>query len=219
MQKRCTWSQEEIDFLQSNVGEYPFASVIRRYNQAALKRGWPKRTWHSIRWKCEHLRLSRAVSDSSVIKLADARRILGWSGFFCDQLIKKPELNHILKPFKEYSWYIERKRLARLALSHPELFYGISQDKLYFVIEDMDVVNSIKDSLSRAKKSPYTIKCIETGEEWDNALTAAEYFNVSRYTIQHSINEKRPVACLNLTFERLRPIPSKLKKQPRNAHD
>jgi len=219
MQKRYIWSQEEIDFLQSNVGEYPFASVIRRYNQTALKRGWPKRTRHSIKWKCEHLKLSWAVSDSSIIKLADVRRILGWSRFLCEQLVQNPELSRILKPFKECFWYIKRKKLARLALLHPELFHGISCDKLYLVIEDMDTVDAIRSSLSLAKKSPYAIRCVETGEEWDSAPIAARHFNVSRYTIQHSVNKKQPVPCLGLTFERLRPMPSKLKKQPRNAHD
>jgi hypothetical protein len=213
------WSQEEIDFLQSNVGEYPFASVIRRYNQTALNRGWPKRTWHSIKWKCEHLKLSWAVSNSSIIKLADVRHVFGWSRFFCDQLIKTPKFKHILSPFKEGFWYVERKRLARLALLHPELFHGISCDKLYSVIEDMDTINAIRSSLSLAKKSPYTIRCVETGEEWDSAPIAAKHFNVSHYTIQRSVEQKRTVACLNLTFERIRPVLGKIKQHPCNKDD
>jgi hypothetical protein len=213
------WSQEEVDFLRSNVGEYPFASVIRRYNQTALNRGWPKRTWHSIKWKCEHLKLSWAVSDSSIIKLVDVRRMLGWSELFCKQLIQNPELSCILKPFKEYFWYVERKKLARLALLHPELFHGISCDKLYLVIEDMDTINAIRSSLSLAKKSPYTIRCVETGEEWDSAPIAARHFNVSHHTIQRSVEQKRTVACLNLTFERIRPVLGKIKQHPCNKDD
>ncbi len=219
MQERHAWSQEEVDFLQSIVGEYPFASVVRRYNQAAIRRNWPKRTRSSIKWKCEHLKLSWSVSDSFIIRLADARQILGWSRFFCDQLIKKPELNCILKPFKEGFWYVERKRIAKLARLYPELFCGVSRDDLYLVTEDMSVIDSIKDSLSASKRSAYAVRCVETGEEWDNALVAAKRFSVSHHTIQRSTEQKKPVACLNLTFERIRPLRGRIKQQPRAKHD
>jgi hypothetical protein len=213
------WSQEEVDFLRSNVGEYPFESVVRRYNQTALRRGWHKRTWYSIKWKCEHLGLSWVVSNSSIIKLADVRHVFGWSRFFCDQLIKTPKFKHILSPFKEGFWYIERKKLVRLALAYPELFFGISRDNLYLILEDMSAVDSVRNSPFCVKKSLHAVKCLETSEEFDNALVAAKHFNVSHYTIQRSVEQKRTVACLNLTFERIRPASSKIKQQPYNKDD
>lgn len=219
MQKKHVWSQEEIDFLKLIVGEYPFVSAVIRYNQTAIRRNWPKRTRASIRWKCEHLGLSRAVSDSFIIKLADAGQILGWSDFFCKQLIKKPELNRILKPFKECFWYVERKRLAKLALLHPELFCGVSRDNLYLVVEDMSVVDLIQDSLSNSRKSSRAVRCIETGEEWDNVQVAAKNYNVSVYPIRRSIRTRKPVMCLNLTFERPCPTSGKIKPQTCDAHD
>jgi hypothetical protein len=214
------WSAKEVDYLRALVGEYPFRSAVTRYNQAARRRKWPTRTRFSIINKCEKLGLSIMVENSSIIRLADAGKMLKWNKWFTERLARKPDIKAILKPIKYCYWYVERKNLAQLALLRPELFHGVSRDDLYAVIEDMDVVDSIKDHLSCPKKPLYTVICVETGQEWENALIAAKCLNVSRDRIQHSIVTGETIACLGLTFKRARRFRSgKTKQHPRTAHD
>ena len=214
------WSTQEVDYLRSIIGEYPFCSAIKRYNQTARRRKWPTRTRYSITNKCEELSLSIMVEDSSIIRLVDAGRMLKWSRWSIEQLTKKTDTKAILKPVKHCFWYVERKNLARLARLRPELFHGVSRDDLYAVIEDMDVIDSIKDYLSCPKKSLYTVTCVETGQEWSSASIAASHLNVSASRIRHSIVTGETIACLGLTFKRARHFRSgKTKQHPRTAHD
>ena len=184
-----------------------------------MRRGWPRRTRHAIEQKCNNLGVSTAVNNSSIITLLDARTTLGWSRWTAGQLTKNADMRAILRPVKHGVWYVERKRLAKLALLRPELFHGVSPDDLYFVIEDRDIVDSIRDCLTFPKKSYQAIRCVETNREWNNTQIAAKYFNVSIHSIQRSIKTGKPVACLNLTFERIRPLRGRIKQQPRAKHD
>ncbi len=211
MSKTIPWSPEELAYLAEHDSNMPFAMVADSFHRQALEQGWPSRSESAIRNM--RFKLGRTNPMKTTMRIGEltttggAALILGCS----QKRILKIVTNPLNRSFLQVIWtgtmrYISREGWRRLARERPKALAGFDPDRLFQLLEDRDLAEEV------AARYPlhlgcYPIRCIETGQRWDSARKAAAELFVNSAYICRTIRERRPVAVLGLSFERVRNTP------------
>jgi hypothetical protein len=201
------WSPEEVRYLSEIGDSLPLGILFRRFRRRAEAKGWPKRTDSAIAGKVFKLglrhRQSRMRADD-MTSPGGAAQILGCPADRVSKWFEDPSLSPILKPvFCRNVRYVDRKGWRRLANERPDVLGGFDVDRLFMLLEDRDLAEAVAEAYPYQRKDN-RIRCIETGRIWPSASHAAREYFVTFSAICYAIRERRPVAVLGLSFERVR---------------
>ena len=198
------WTAPEIDYLEQYAGQVPFPDLVYQMHRKAMKHGWPVRSavairkWLNTRGQHVGCRHGEWMTYSGVGDLLNCSsdRVANWA--------RTPEVRAILEPrWRGKAWFTSRDSWRRLARKMPRILGGFSADALFLLLEDRDLAEQVA-AAHRSTLGDWRIRCIETGEIYENCSAAARRYHLNRSTINRAIHEGRPVASIGLTFEQLR---------------
>jgi len=173
MAKYPLWTQEEHDYLESLVGNYPFRQVVLKYQSKAKKMGWPYRSSTSIKVRTSrHIGTRKAIDQNFTYHtLAD---ILGYNRYRVREWVRsgKLEVERVGKLTK-----VTKKSLQSFAEKYPRLLSDADEIGLRFLFGD-DKAQGLMDlpsAISKEKK----VYCKRTGIVYPsiNAAAKANYMN------------------------------------------
>jgi hypothetical protein len=168
------WQPEEIAFVQDLAGDVPVGMLTRSFNIWAKGRGRPTRSRGAIQrqiWKnCGNISTIPAgewLTTQDIGRAVDRcqEAVLRWAklGYFhCDHVRKEG-----------YGWFISRVGLRRLAKRRPQLFRHLDRERLYDLLEDVDVVDHVLTADCPKLRKLAPVRCIETGETYRSIRAAA----------------------------------------------
>jgi hypothetical protein len=200
----AAWSKEQIKFLEDFSGELPFNLLLKKYHEK-----WPnpneKRTERAMYLKLHAMNISAAAKDGEWINTANVSRILGISNKRVYHWIKKrKDVSKCLRPiYYQRRAFAPRSRWRKVAAKFPELFGGISHEKLQDLIEDTELARQIT-SCYRYRMDDTRIMCLETGIVYPSCKEAAREVHVSPKTIRRYAGTSSCIPSLGLTFQYLR---------------
>ena len=183
--RRCIpWTQAETDRLEMLAGTVPLPEVIQRYNSWAVRQRppLPHRSTAAIwRHACRQRISLRCCGDK--LTISDAASLLGVT---FARIRRWTKLGY-LRTYN-YGWvYVARADLVAMAWERPELFCGISWDRLYQLLEDEGVCHHIARAPGYrvGPLGQRRVRCVETGQVFPsfNAAGAAvcrNKFGISR---------------------------------------
>lgn len=194
--KPARWTAREMEMLEQMAGDQPPDRLIRSYNNWAKRQGFTARTHGAIL-----TRLSRAGIS--------ARAEGDWvsSGYVCATLgigidTTQRWTDHRGIPHHRggrNARFFRRSDLRRVAREQPETFGGISADRLFLLLEDRELADSIAARFPRRAMEPRPVRAVETGWSYPSVRAAAARFNICRQAIQHAIRTGGTAAGLHWT--------------------
>jgi hypothetical protein len=191
------WSSVEADMVEQLAGDVPPDQLIDAYNQWADQKGYPQRSKQAILSRVKRSGLSnRAIGE--------------WvsSGYICRVLDVGYDRANRLSDHREVHChradsgyrYFKRSDLRRAAKESPEIFRGISANRLYLLLEDRELSESIAAAYPLPGNSPKSVCAIETGWTFPSINAACRHFHVSHGAIQQAIRTGRESAGYHWTY-------------------
>lgn len=208
------WTDLEIETLMQLCGDIPRCRIFSAYNAWASGHGYPARSQKALHIKAHRLGLSlraigawltnKAIADILGISM---KTVESWARRYPDYPKRKVDQ-------RMPCGYTKRSELVKWASRHPHLFGGIDRDRLFMLLENDTVVDSIvKQYPFRPATTP--IKCLDTGKVWPSMRAAANELYVVRATIHDAIRHDHLVAGRRLV--RLLPKRAHSIPKPTNA--
>jgi hypothetical protein len=200
------WTREESECLESLAGDYPLREVVNRYHRRAGQEGWPVRSKGSIRMRLWRLGYGSRVRYGQWLTNGAVGEILGCPGNRVRMWFWGERTSAILEPkFLGNAYYVSRKAWRRLAKDRPEVLGGFPADRLFQLLEDRELAESVAARFPR-HFGDWSVRCVETGQVWRSAVAAGRELHVAPHTITLAIRQRRPVTVLALRFEALREV-------------
>lgn len=202
--KGTRWSRQEIDLLDSLIGDLPFPVLVEAYNRQAKSRGWVSRTSAAIGGRIIRNGQRMRASQGEHTTTCGAAALLGCSCARVEAWTRREHVEKVLQPL----WvggirYIKRSAWRSLAHRYPEVMGGFSADALYSLLEDRDLAERVAH-VCPYKLNDQSVQCVETGHVYSSCREAAAEHHVTAQAISRAIREGRPVAVIERTFVRLR---------------
>lgn len=162
MQKKgkAAWSNEEVQFLEGNLGSVPFPSLIKSFKKWAKKQGYSDRTTTAIEVQIHrmtsHSHLSRKCTEDNFTVYELARGL----GIPMER-IRNFVRNGILKPRKvsRNQNAVKRKDAIALILNNPSHFASCDRDNLFWLLEDKELVETVKSSEPSTRGFRRAVRC------------------------------------------------------------
>lgn len=202
--KYPAWSAAEAAFLDRLAGDLPFAELAERYRKQALRKKWPFRSDKAILTRLRRTGQRGRARHGPELTTGSAAGLLGCPGTRVEAWLRQQRINDILQP----RWvgkvrYIERRAWRRLAEERPEVFGGFSASRLFLLLEDRELAESIASRYSKPL-GDWRVRCIETGRIYPSCVAVAKAHHVTQAAVSVAIRQRRPVRVLGMTFEALR---------------
>jgi hypothetical protein len=100
---------------------------------------------------------------------------------------------------------VSRQNWRRLARERPQALGGFDADRLFALLEDRELAEEVANRYPRPR-GDWRVRCVETGQIWPSAVSAARELHVSQAAITLAMRQARPVRVLAMTFEALREV-------------
>jgi hypothetical protein len=172
------WSADDLAQLEALVGDVPFSLVVRRFNRWAADNGRPARSEKAIASRCKRSGLPlRCHGDW--LSLRGVAEILGCSRARVRAWVHRGWL----RAHRITYVYVSRLDLRRLARFRPHLFAGIDRWRLFQLLEDEAMAETIARLYPRSGRAPKPTRCVETGRVWPTIQAAAKAVHVHRRAI------------------------------------
>lgn len=198
------WSPAESDYLEQLAGDVPFPELLRRMRDRGECEGWPVRTVAAIRKRMYVMGLECRARHGTWTTTGGAAELLGVPIDRVSKWLENRSTARILQPKRISQFhYVTRAGWRRLAQQRPELFGGISSDRLHALLEDRELAERVAAE-HPLRRDDYRIRCLETGQVWASRSAAARELHVSIAAIALAMREGRAVTVLGMTFEALR---------------
>ena len=212
------WSPEEQAIVKSLASEYPTSLI-----QKKLKGKGYERSRKSIQDKMSSLKLTLRVSASKWLSRPDFCAHLECTEGKLRAAMRNKQIASVLEAKKiDNKWFFPRSGIIKLAKCKPGFFAGVSRDNLFYLLEDMDLVEKIATEYPY-KFSDFRVRSSD-GTEYRSATHASKFLGVSRWEIMRSIKDGRSVLVFtpgkrqNLTFERIGDTYIKLRKHSQSIN-
>jgi len=183
VQRRATWSDEEVGIIHELISTMPPNQFINTYLIMASTRGLPKRSDTAIRLKAYELgySLEPEIEYLSMQKIAN---LLGVSRDAVDNW-RQLGLETYRKSNKLGSrHYVCRRSFRRFARKRPEVLGGTNRFGLFCLLEDEKWVDKIlsqyPDRWYGCGKGAQRVKCVETGKVFNSMGEAGKSVYVTR---------------------------------------
>lgn len=138
---RPAWRPEEAQYLEDLIGVHPLRTIVLRYNKWAKANDKPVRSSEAIESKVKRLGLKTSDLDDnfSVQSLAIG---LGIAPTKLRKLIQRGLLKPKIVTARQHS--VSRKAATKLILDYPQYFSSCDPDRLFWILEDHDLVKKVK---------------------------------------------------------------------------
>lgn len=191
------WTEEEDQFLRDEMGSYDLTTLTQMFNRFCKKKGWTKRSSGAISMRIYRLGGSVATEDVTTFGTITLAKFLGihkdrinrWKKFGLGRYEKYGK--------KEKLWRVTIKQLHEFGKEHPEFFYNIPYDKLFYIFpEDHELCKKcLQYESPKTMYSGKKIKCVDlkTGEirifqDFDELYRT---LYISRKTIKEAIRDRQ----------------------------
>lgn len=185
---RARWSERELEMLAQMLVDHPYKRVPSVYNSWAVQAGFTLRTRLAIRRKIASLQVADKASGDWV-SAAYICAVLGVSlatpRYWTDR--------HEIPCYRDgrRRRYFQRSALRSAARKRPEIFGGISADRLFLLLEDRDLADDIAARFPRRGTDPKPVRAVETGWLYPSMTAAAKRMGVRHSSIYGAINNGR----------------------------
>lgn len=191
------WSARELEMLEQMLVDYPYKRVLSIYNSWAVQAGFVLRTELAIRQKIASLRVMDKASGDWVS-----------AGYICAVLgvtLATPKYwanRHKIPCYRDgrRRRYFQRSELKSAARRQPEIFGGISADRLFLLLEDRDLADDIASRFTRRGTDPKPVRAVETGWLYPSITAAAKRMGVRHSSIYNAINHGHRAAGHHWTY-------------------
>jgi hypothetical protein len=185
------WQPEEIEFVRELAGEVPMNVLTHQFNSWAEDRGRPIRSRGAIQrqiWKrCGNI---SSIPEGEWLTTHDIGRAVDR----CQEAVLRwAKLGHIHRQHvrKEgYGWFISRRGLRQIARSRPQLFQHLNRERLYSLLEDLEVVEHVLTADCRKLRRFAPVRCIETGETYRSIRAAANSLGCRPNTVAMALKRR-----------------------------
>lgn len=179
MAKPVYWQPEEVALLDKYAERLPFPLLVEKLHALERKLGIPLRTEGAIDAKIYKMGWRRGVNDECMPVFTIAKtlgvphhRVKRWLKFVKHLKVRD-------------RFYIKLEDLKVFAKEHPERFAEISEDRLKWLLQDDELVQTCLKQKS-LRPSPTPVKCIETGVIFKSKHAAEKVLGLQRSSIQKS---------------------------------
>lgn len=177
------WTNEEIEFLQENVGSDEVQSVV-----TAFKKRWPDRTDESVLIKITRLNLSRIPIDGGW-NCTGLGNLLGCDRDRVHDWIERGLLKTSRRKGKKRHRILE-KHFAEFATNHPEWLRDIPADRLSILLPD-PIVSVIEALPDRTRGVRFKVRSQRTGRVYGSLRSAEKSEYLSRRSIADIVKTGR----------------------------
>lgn len=191
--KRRNWTLEEIASLESIASTTYPPRVCEEYNRWANRSGYRARSRWSIISAMSRHKISRKP-ECSFVTSGYISEILGISLDVPQRWFEKGYVDATWNGNQRSKRYYKRSDLVAMARRHPELLGGISRDRLFALLEDADLADSIAVAYPTHKGAGRPIQVVETGAVFPSVSAAARAFYVRPQSIYFAMRQNRTCA-------------------------
>lgn len=191
--QRYWWSKQELDYLESLIGDYPASLAIDYFQAWAAKRRYPARSRSTIRFKIQ-ASFGSSLPVGIFITTATLRELIGVTNTTIDRWVRLGYLKPHFHPAptstgeKSPRRHYKRQDVVTLARDMPELFAGATRTNLFLLLEDGELADQIaRDFPIREGRDPRPVVCIETGRRYRSMTEAARHLRCHRSNIHNAI--------------------------------
>ena len=188
--------------LESMAGNMPRKLLSACYNSWASKSGYPPRPTAAINSKLSRCGIS-ARAEGEWITSGYVAKVLGLKIDTPQRWADKGYIESYRGPTKFSTRYFRRLSFVEMAKAHPEFFSGIDRDRLFALLEDADLADSIASNYPRRKGSGRPIQVVETGVVFPSVCAAARAFYVRPQSIYFAM--KRNSTCAGYHWRHVDP--------------
>ena len=156
----AAWSNEEIQFLEDNLGSVPFPLLIKSFKKWSKKQGYSERTATAIEVQIHRMTsnspLSRKCTEDNFTVYELARGL----GLPMER-VRAFVRNGKLKPRKvaRNQNAVKRKDAIALVLNNPSHFASCDRDNLFWLLEDIELVEMVKSSEPSTRGFRRAVRC------------------------------------------------------------
>lgn len=178
------WTARELEMLEQLAMDQPPCRLPAAYNKWASNNGFATRTSKAVTWAaCRRGMRDKATGDW--VHTGYICRLLGvsfdtphrWSDRYGIPCFRDGRRRR----------YFRRSELRRVAKESPERFAGISADRLFLLLEDRDLADSVAAAYPRRPMQCRPVRCVETGWWYPSIRAAADRMGVDRCAISLAI--------------------------------
>lgn len=189
--KKHPWTKAELETLCSMAGDMPWSKVVHHYRSWATAKGLPLRTERAMRKQLEMRGISLQCYGSWVTTTTVAEMI-GTSS----AAIRRWVANGWVESYAEGSKnYISRRSLRSLATERPILFSGGDRMLLFELLEDAELVDSIRQQYpKRVWNLPTRVRCIDTGKVYPSISRASRAVYVTSQALRQGLQRGHRIA-------------------------
>jgi hypothetical protein len=181
--KPIRWSTEEVQALEQFAIDHPPDRLALIYSAWAAQQGFPKRSNHAIWSKLARAGLTiRAEGDW--VSTTYICEVLGVA-YDTPQKWTRRGIPHHRNG--RGARFFRRADLKQAALERPQMFGGISADRLFLLLEDRELADDIAARFTRRAADPRPVRAVETGWRYPSMRAAAERMYINRQAIQFAI--------------------------------
>ena len=178
------WSARELEMLHQITTDHPPSRVPVVYNCWAAGNGFPMRARTAIRWQIYNQQIADKATGSWV-SAGYICRILGISSYLPQQWTNRDRIPCYRD--SQGRRFFHRRELARAARERPWIFSSINADRLFLLLEDRELADSIAASYPTHHGTPRPVRAIETGWLYPSKREAARRVNITPRAISYSI--------------------------------
>lgn len=196
------WSQEERAALEAIAGNVLPRRIYDAYSRWAKKNGYPHRTKQAIGSALSRRKISR-LAEGDWVGSSYIASVLGISIDAPQRWAEKNLIESYKHSGKTSRRYFRRSDLVAFAKRNPELLGGISSERLFMLLENEDLAESIARNFPKRRGSGTMVLAVETGQIYDSISAAAREVFVTNQGIQSAI--RTGGTCAGYHWKRIKP--------------
>lgn len=196
------WSREEKAQLEELAGNVLPRRIYDAYSRWAKKNGYPVRTRSAIASAISRRRISRKA-EGEWVTTSYVASVLEVSIDAPQRWIEKGLIESYRNPGQKTRWYLRRSDIVGFAKRHPELLGGIGAEKLFMLLENQDLADSIAERFPKKRGSGKMVQAVESGRIYESVSAAAREVFATHQGIQSAI--RTGGRCAGYHWKRIEP--------------
>jgi hypothetical protein len=154
------WKQEEIEYLENNLGVLPFPVLVKSFKKWSKKQGYPERTDTAIEVQIHRMTsnspLSRKCTEDN-FTVYELSRGLGVPLDRIRLFVRSGKLQ--FRKIAHNQNAVKRKDAIALVLNNPSHFANCDRDNLFWLLEDAELVEKVKSSVPSTRGFRRSVRC------------------------------------------------------------
>lgn len=191
------WSDRELEMLEQLAMDQPPCKLPAAYNCWASNNGFTVRTRQAVIWAVNR----RGMGDKATGDWMHTGYICRLIGISFD-MPRRWSDQYGIPCYRDGRGrrYFRRSELRRVARQSPERFAGISADRLFLLLEDRELADSVAAAYPLRPMEPKPVRAVEAGRLFPSLRAAASCIGINRGAIQRAIKTGGTAAGYHWTY-------------------